>query len=79
MFSYSQSAFFVVASMAVSMFVVAVLNRVWPISSRKLVNDVTGSQLGILTLAAIADLARPFEGAVSVSPVAFERALALMQ
>ncbi len=42
MFSYSQSAFFVVASMAVSMFVVAVLNRLWPISSRKLVNDVTG-------------------------------------
>ncbi len=170
MFSYSQSAFFVVASMAVSMFVVAVLNRLWPISSRKLVNDVTGWQLGILgttygvilgfmlftvwtdfreaevnanleasslmtrrnlreeefrnrlpgilwlllvagagatvgsacllgndnkwlhycqvmaltfvvavTLAAIADLARPFEGAVSVSPVAFQRALALMQ
>src|SRR5260370_31219354 len=48
MFSYSQSAFFVVASMAVSMFVVAVLNRLWPISSRKLVNDVTGWQLGIL-------------------------------
>jgi hypothetical protein len=32
-----------------------------------------------VALAAIADLARPFEGAVSVSPVAFERALALMQ
>ena len=48
MFSYSQSAFFVVASMAVSMFAVAVLNRLWPISSRKLVNDVTGWQLGIL-------------------------------
>src|SRR5437899_10146478 len=48
MFSYSQSAFFVVASMAVSMFVVAVLNRLWPISNRKLINDVTGWQLGIL-------------------------------
>jgi hypothetical protein len=48
MFSYSQSAFFVAASMAVSMFAVAVLNRLWPISSRKLVNDVTGWQLGIL-------------------------------
>jgi hypothetical protein len=48
MFSYSQSAFFVVASLAVSMFVVALLNRLWPISSRKLVNDVTGWQLGIL-------------------------------
>ena len=26
---------------------VAVLNRVWPIANRKLVNDVTGWQLGI--------------------------------
>jgi hypothetical protein len=32
-----------------------------------------------VTLTAIADLARPFEGSVSVTPVAFERALALMQ
>ena len=32
-----------------------------------------------VTLAAIADLARPFEGAVSVSPVAFKRALTMMQ
>ena len=32
-----------------------------------------------VALAAIADLARPFEGAVSVSPVAFERALTMMQ
>jgi hypothetical protein len=32
-----------------------------------------------VTLAAIADLARPFEGAVSVTPIAFERAMALMQ
>ena len=32
-----------------------------------------------VALASIADLARPFEGAVSVSPVAFERALVLMQ
>jgi hypothetical protein len=32
-----------------------------------------------VALASIADLARPFEGAVSVSPVAFERALAMMQ
>jgi hypothetical protein len=32
-----------------------------------------------VTLAAIADLARPFEGAVSVTPVAFERALSMMQ
>jgi len=32
-----------------------------------------------VALAAIADLARPFEGAVSVSPIAFERAQAMMQ
>ncbi len=32
-----------------------------------------------VTLAAIADLARPFEGAVAVTPVAFERALSMMQ
>jgi uncharacterized membrane protein YfcA len=32
-----------------------------------------------VALASIADLARPFEGAVSVSPVAFERAHAMMQ
>jgi hypothetical protein len=32
-----------------------------------------------VTLAAIADLARPFEGAVSVRPVAFERALTMMR
>jgi hypothetical protein len=32
-----------------------------------------------VALAAIADLARPFEGAVSVRSTAFERALALMQ
>jgi uncharacterized membrane protein YfcA len=32
-----------------------------------------------VTLAAIADLARPFEGAVAVTAVAFERAKAMMQ
>src|ERR1700727_778497 len=32
-----------------------------------------------VTLAAIADLARPFEGGVSVTPIAFERAMALME
>jgi hypothetical protein len=48
MFDYAQSSFFVLAMLAVSMFAVAVLNRVWPISHRKLVNDVTGWQLGIL-------------------------------
>jgi len=32
-----------------------------------------------VTLSAIADLARPFEGSVSVSPVAFQRVQAIMQ
>src|ERR1700735_4111821 len=48
MFNYAQSSSFVLVMLAVSMLAVAVLNRVWPISHRKLVNDVTGWQLGIL-------------------------------
>ena len=35
-------------ALVVSVVMVTVLNRVWPISHRKLVNDVTGWQLGIL-------------------------------
>lgn len=48
MLSYTQSGFLIIAAMAGSAVTVAVLNRVWPISHRKLVNDVTGWQLGIL-------------------------------
>jgi hypothetical protein len=48
MLSYLQSSFLIFAALAVSVVMVAVLNRVWPISHRKLVNDVTGWQLGIL-------------------------------
>ena len=48
MLSYVESCFSVVTALAASMFAVAVLNRIWPISHRKLVNDVTGWQLGIL-------------------------------
>jgi hypothetical protein len=48
MLSYAESSMFVIASMMLSVVIVAVLNRVWPISRRKLVNDVTGWQLGIL-------------------------------
>jgi hypothetical protein len=32
-----------------------------------------------VTLTAIADLARPFEGSVTVSPIAFERVQTIMQ
>jgi hypothetical protein len=48
MLNYVQSGLFVLAAMAISAVIVAVLNRVWPIPKRKLVNDVTGWQLGIL-------------------------------
>jgi Protein of unknown function (DUF4239) len=48
MLDYAQSAFLVVMAMVMSIVVVAILNRVWPIPNRKLVNDVTGWQLGIL-------------------------------
>lgn len=48
MLSYAESSFLIVVAMVVSIVLVAVLNRMWPISHRKLVNDVTGWQLGIL-------------------------------
>jgi hypothetical protein len=48
MLSYAQSGFFVILAMVMSVVIVAALNRAWPISKRKLVNDVTGWQLGIL-------------------------------
>jgi hypothetical protein len=43
-----QNAFFVVASMLVAGSLVAILNRLWPVNHRKLINDVTGWQLGVL-------------------------------
>jgi hypothetical protein len=48
MLSYLQSSFLIIVALVLSVVMVAVLNRVWPISHRKLVNDVTGWQLGIL-------------------------------
>ncbi len=48
MLSYVQSGLFVIGALAASIALVAILNRLWPIASRKLVNDVTGWQLGIL-------------------------------
>src|ERR1700733_12649072 len=48
MLSYAQSSFLIVVALLISAAMVAVLNRLWPISHRKLVNDVTGWQLGIL-------------------------------
>jgi hypothetical protein len=48
MLSYLQSGLIVTMAMLLSVAIVALLNRLWPISRRKLVNDVTGWQLGIL-------------------------------
>ena len=48
MLSYAQSTFLILVALAISIVTVLVLNRVWPIPSRKLINDVTGWQLGIL-------------------------------
>src|SRR5580658_8718451 len=48
MLSYLQSSFLVLIGLATSMLIVAVLNRLWPLHKRKLINDVTGWQLGIL-------------------------------
>jgi hypothetical protein len=48
MLNYAQSGMLVVVAMMVSVFMVLVLNWVWPIPNRKLINDVTGWQLGIL-------------------------------
>jgi Protein of unknown function (DUF4239) len=48
MLSYAESSFAVMLALVGALFLVAALNRFWPISNRKLVNDVTGWQLGIL-------------------------------
>src|SRR5580693_8961570 len=48
MLSYTESGLFIIMALAISVVTVLVLNRVWPIPNRKLVNDVTGWQLGIL-------------------------------
>jgi hypothetical protein len=48
MLSYVQSSLLVVLAMLVSVAMVLMLNRAWPIPNRKLINDVTGWQLGIL-------------------------------
>ncbi len=48
MLSYAQSSLLIFVALVISVLTVIVLNRVWPIPSRKLINDVTGWQLGIL-------------------------------
>jgi hypothetical protein len=48
MLSYVQSGLLILVALVVSVVMVVALNRMWPISNRKLINDVTGWQLGIL-------------------------------
>ncbi len=48
MLSGIENAFVVIGSMIVAGVLVAILNRLWPIHHRKLINDVTGWQLGVL-------------------------------
>ncbi len=48
MLSYTESSLLVVVAMLISVVTVVLLNWLWPIPNRKLINDVTGWQLGIL-------------------------------
>jgi hypothetical protein len=48
MFTYLQSSLLIVVALMLSLMVVSLLNRWWPIQNRKVVNDVTGWQLGVL-------------------------------
>jgi hypothetical protein len=48
MLSYLQSSVVICVTVAVALIVVKVINRLWPIQNRKLINDVTGWQLGVL-------------------------------
>ena len=48
MLSSVQSALVIILSVVSALLLVALLNRLWPIDSRKLLNDVTGWQLGVL-------------------------------
>jgi hypothetical protein len=48
MLDYTQSSLLIVLSILCSLLLVKLLNRFWPIQNRKLLNDVTGWQLGVL-------------------------------
>jgi hypothetical protein len=48
MLSYAQTSIVICFSVAGALLLVMVLNRLWPIENRKLLNDVTGWQLGVL-------------------------------
>jgi len=48
MMSYGQSTFAIVLSIVMSLLVVALLNRLWPVENRKIINDVNAWQMGVL-------------------------------
>ena len=45
---YAQSALLIGLAIGISLVLVNILNRLWPIQNRKIINDVTGWQLGVL-------------------------------
>lgn len=48
MLSYGQSTLAIVLSIVAAMLLVALLNRVWPVENRKILNDVNAWQMGVL-------------------------------
>ncbi|MEO6911330.1 MAG: DUF4239 domain-containing protein [Edaphobacter sp.] len=48
MLSYGQSTFAIVLSLVAAVLLVAILNRVWPVANRKIINDVNAWQMGVL-------------------------------
>lgn len=48
MLTYGQSTFAIVLSIVAALFVVALLNRLWPVENRKIINDVNAWQMGVL-------------------------------
>lgn len=48
MMTYTQSALLILLAVFGSLLLVSLLNRLWPTQNRKLINDVTGWQLGVL-------------------------------
>lgn len=48
MLSYGESTFVIVLSLVAAMSLVAFLNWVWPVASRKVLNDVNAWQMGVL-------------------------------
>jgi hypothetical protein len=48
MLSYGQSTFAIVFALLAATILVALINRLWPVSSRKALNDVNAWQMGVL-------------------------------